>query len=129
MFFSIFFPKKNSFSYGKAKFSSVCGGNVNLDKNGGLPAWRRGKAGKNWADGLGGLREAVCLAFKEAKKERKRGPAWRRGRTGKNWADGLREAVCLAFKEAKKERKSCLPAWRRGEVRKYYPENTIVFSG
>ncbi len=42
---------------------------------------------------------------------------------------GLREAVCLAFKEAKKERKSCLPAWRRGEVRKYYPENTIVFSG
>lgn len=51
------------------------------------------------------------------------------GRTGKNWADGLREAVCLAFKEAKKERKSCLPAWRRGEVRKYYPENTIVFSG
>ena len=22
-----------------------------------------------------------------------------------------------------------LPAWRRGKVRKYYPENTIVFSG
>ena len=67
-----------------------------------LPAWRRGKAGKNWADGL---REAVCLAFKEAKKERKRGPVWRRGKAGKNWADGLdglREAVCLAFKEAKK---------------------------
>ena len=41
---------------------------------------------------MGGLREAVCLAFKEAKKERKRGPAWRRGRAGKNWADGLREA-------------------------------------
>lgn len=33
----------------------------------------------------------------------------------------------FGIKEAKKERKSCLPAWRRGEVRKYYPENTIVF--
>ena len=88
MFFSIFFPKKNSFSYGKAKFSSVCGGNVNLDKTGGLPAWRRGKAGKNWADGLGGLREAVCLAFKEAKKERKSClPAWRRGEVRKYYPE------------------------------------------
>lgn len=82
---------------------------------------------------LGGRAErSGVFGIKEAKKERKRGPAWRRGRAGKNWADGLgglREAVCLAFKEAKKERKSCLPAWRRGEVRKYYPENTIVFSG
>ena len=50
-----------------------------------LPAWRRGKAGKNWADGL---REAVCLAFKEAKKERKSClPAWRRGKVRKYYPE------------------------------------------
>ena len=91
MFFSIFSRKKQLFIWESEIFVRLWG-DVNLDKNGGLLAGRRGKAGKNWAD-------------------------------------GLREAVCLAFKEAKKERKSCLPAWRRGEVRKYYPENTIVFSG
>ena len=52
---------------GKRNFRPFVG-DVNLDKNGGLLAGRRGKAGKNWADGLDGLREAVCLAFKEAKK-------------------------------------------------------------
>ena len=88
MFFSIFSRKKQLFIW-KSEIFVRLWGDVNLDKNGGLPAWRRGKAGKNWADGLDGLREAVCLAFKEAKKERKRGPAWRRGRAGKNWADGL----------------------------------------
>ena len=160
MFFLIFSRKKQLFIWESEIFVRLWG-DVNLDKNGGLPAWRRGKAGKNWADGL---REAVHLAFKEAKKGRKSGlPAWRRGRAGKNWADGLREAVHLAFKEAKKGRKSgllagrrgkagknwadglreavCLafkeakkerkrgPAWRKGKVRKYYPENTMVFSG
>ena len=50
-----------------------------------LPAWRRGKAGKNLADGL---REAVCLAFKEAKKERKSClPAWRRGKVRKYYPE------------------------------------------
>ena len=91
MFFSIFSRKKQLFIW-ESKIFVRLWGDVNLDKNGGLPAWRRGKAGKNWADGLDGLRETVYLAFKEAKKDVRavcrRGGEERLGKIGRtDWAD------------------------------------------
>ncbi|OLA80252.1 MAG: hypothetical protein BHW58_08740 [Azospirillum sp. 51_20] len=118
MFFSIFSRKKQLFIWESEIFVRLWG-DVNLDKNGGLPAWRRGKAGKNWADGL---REAVCLAFKEAKKERKRGPVWRRGKAGKNWADGLREAVCLALRKRKKNGRAVCRRGGEGKCENIIPK-------
>lgn len=77
MFFSIFSRKKQLFIWESEIFVRLWG-DVNLDKNGGLPAWRRGKAGKNWADGL---REAVCLALRKRKKNGR--AVCRRGGEGK----------------------------------------------